>query len=356
MCVSPVLIPNPNYHNTTELIRLTTDTENQYIRVPCNHCPECLAARQSAIVQRVRCLSLDHYIFYCTLTYNKESLPWHTCSNGFKIPYADISDVQKMFKRIRKDNSFGVPFRYFFISERGSKKSRPHFHGLIFIQKHKDDDHLITAQLESRIRKVLFSDWRRNYGSRRVPDWRPLFTFRQKYVAGRRFSNFDCHYVVPYSTEHGSDDVAFYVTKYLLKPSPKENSLQQALKLNLEPDEYDTVWRLVRSRSFSSKGFGAYTDTEIDYVRHCIDKSSNDPEGLKYYNLDGASFPLARYYRRFLSAENAIKSVAARGGPLTLENRDISDKLASVENGNRIRAQVSKRDISEFFTDDNYED
>lgn len=113
MCVSPVLIPNPNYRNTTELIRLTTDTENQFIRVPCNHCPECLAARQSAIVQRVRCLSLDHYIFFCTLTYNKESLPWHTCSDGFKIPYADISDAQKMFKRIRKDNLFGVPFRYF---------------------------------------------------------------------------------------------------------------------------------------------------------------------------------------------------------------------------------------------------
>lgn len=115
MCVSPVLIPNPNYHNKTDLIKRTADTESQYIRVPCNVCSECLAKRQSDLVQRARCMSLDHYIFFCTLTYNKESLPSVTCSNGFSISYADIGDLQKMFKRIRQGNLFGSDFKYFLL-------------------------------------------------------------------------------------------------------------------------------------------------------------------------------------------------------------------------------------------------
>lgn len=59
-------------------------------------------SRQMQVVQRARALCLDHYMYMVTLTYNNESLPVYTCkSTGFQIPYADISDVQKMFKRIR---------------------------------------------------------------------------------------------------------------------------------------------------------------------------------------------------------------------------------------------------------------
>lgn len=353
MCVSPVLIPNPNYHSNVEIIKLTTDTENQFLRVPCNHCSECIALRQSSMVQRVRCLSLDHYIFFSTLTYSNEMLPRHVCSNGYSISYVDVSDLQKMFKRIRKSNSFGREFHYFFVSERGSKRGRPHVHGLIFIEKFKSDDVIFPAQLEKVVRSTLFKEWRRNVGSTRSPLWKPCFSYRSKFVAGKRYSNFDCHYVVPHSTEHGSDDVAFYVSKYLLKSSPKESSLQQALKLNLPDDEYSEVWNIVRSRSLVSKGFGAYTDLERDYVRYCIERSSSLPDGLKYYNSDGNSFPLSRYYRKFLSPLNAVKSVAARGGPLTIDDREMSDKIRSQENGLRIRREVADRDISDFLT---YED
>lgn len=351
MCVSPILIPNPNYNNHTELIQLTTDTESQFIRVPCGVCGECLQKRQSDIVQRCRCLALDHYMFFFTLTYNRESLPHFTTSSGVTINYADYSDIQKMFKRIRKVNAFGREFKYLCVSERGSHKGRPHFHGIIFIQKQKEDDSLYTAVTESKVRNTIFKEWKRNYGSSRNPDWKPLFTYRSKYVAGKRFSNFDCHYIVPHSTEKGSDDVAFYVSKYVLKPSKVEAKLQQALKLNLDEPEYLETWKIVKSRCFWSKGFGAFTELEKNYVRSCVHRSSNDPNGFQYFNADGTKSGLARYYRKYIDADSAIKSVSARGGPLSIDDRPISDKVTSVDNINRIRGDISSRDISEFTTD-----
>lgn len=125
MCVSPVNILNPNFRSDVDLIRRTVNTQDKYLQVPCGVCIECKQQKQMALVQRCRVMSLDHYIFFCTLTYNPESLPIYSV-NGFDIPYADVSDVQKMFKRIRKSDSIGRPFKYFFVSERGKDRGRPH--------------------------------------------------------------------------------------------------------------------------------------------------------------------------------------------------------------------------------------
>lgn len=297
-------------------------------------------------------MSLDHYIFFCTLTYNTESLPSVTCSNGFSISYADIGDLQKMFKRIRQGNLFGSEFKYFFVTERGSAKGRPHVHGLIFIPKKNDDDDLVPSILESKIRDVLFHEWKRNYGSDKFPIWKPLFTYRTKYVAGKRISNFDCHYVVPYSTEKGEDDVAFYVTKYVLKPSDKEKRLQQALSLNLDEHEYNDVWNIVRSRFLCSKGFGASTDLQKQYVRDCIRRSNTNDKGFQYYSRDGSVSPLSRYYRKFVSASDAISSVASRGGPIVYDDRPQDLKDRSIDNGKRIVSEIAKRDLSILIYED----
>lgn len=361
MCVSPVKIPNPNYKSKVAIIQKTTDTLNQYLYVPCNVCPECLMSRQGSLVQRARNMALDHYIFFCTLTYNRESLPVYDCvydkvnEDGSKIhkeyhiPYADISDVQKMFKRIRISKSIPRDWSYFFVSERGTDKGRPHFHGLIFIPKLIDDDKLYPAILETSLRKLILSEWKRNYGSDRSPIWKPLLTYRVKYVAGKRISNYDLHYVVNHSTEKGSDDVAFYVTKYILKPSAKEARLQQALRLNLDEDFYNEVWSVVRSRSFCSKHFGARSDKQVSYVKSCIEKSKTDPSGLKYFNSDGSPFPLSRYYRKYLSLDACITSVAARGGPVYEDDRSITEKIQSVQHGSAILQKARKRDISELY-------
>lgn len=348
MCVSPVRIRNPNKNATSELMRILYDCDSDYINVPCNHCAECVASRQMQLVQRCEVMLADHYLFFCTLTYNSQSLPYVKCSNGVEIPYADISDLQKMFKRIRKANLFGRNFSYFFVTERGSEKGRPHVHGLIFIPKKQTDDKLLPAQLETSVRNVLFKEWRRNYGSNRVPIWKPLFTYRTKVVAGKVFRNFDCHYVVPHSTEKGSTDVSFYVTKYLLKPSDKEDRLQKALRLNLDEDEYNAVWSVVRSRCICSKFFGASSDYEIGLIKASIDKSCNNPEGFKFFS-NGEAKPLARYYRKYITLEPALASAKARGSVYTCDERSQSEKDSSVAHGRMVQETISKHDLSELY-------
>lgn len=300
------------------------------------------------LIQRARIMSLDHYIFFATLTYNPESLPIYNLDDGRTIPYADISDVQKMFKRIRKDNLFLRPFKYFFVSERG-KKGRPHYHGMIFIPKSKEDDTLYPAVMEKHISNTLITEWRRNYGTRRKPVWKPLFTYRVKYAHGKRYCNFDLHYVVPFATEHGSDDVAFYISKYILKPSRREIRLQQALHLNLTPDEFDTVWNVVRSRSFCSLGFGASTDLEKNYIRSCIERSADHLDGLKYYALDGSTQPLSKYYRKLLDPSHAERSFKAR--PEFIDARDLSQIHQVMDKARIIEKQVINKDISTFYPD-----
>lgn len=125
MCVSPTRIRNPNFHIYNSGTRFK-DTESAFINVPCGVCSECVAVRQMSYIQRLQMEETKNHLFFCTLTYNNESLPIHVCSNGHVIRFADVSDVQKMIKRLRKKNAFGRPFRYFGVSELGTKKGRPH--------------------------------------------------------------------------------------------------------------------------------------------------------------------------------------------------------------------------------------
>lgn len=125
MCLSPIRIKNPNLGLTGPNAQFK-DTVSQMINVPCGVCAECVAARQMQYVQRLQMEELVNHVFFCTLTYNNEMLPVVETSTGYRIRYADVSDVQKMFKRLRKRNAFGRPFRYFAVSELGTLKGRPH--------------------------------------------------------------------------------------------------------------------------------------------------------------------------------------------------------------------------------------
>lgn len=361
MCVSPIRIPNPNYGNKTPIIVKTKDTVSRYLNIPCGVCAECLAKRQMDLVQRARNMSLDYYLFFCTLTYDNKHLPSITTSTGFDISFADISDVQKMIKRIRKNNLFKREFKFFFVSERGKEKGRPHFHGLIFLKKYQDDDKLFPAQIEPYLRSVLFKEWRRNTAwtfskkkgvpilNTRKPVYEPLFKYHEKYVGGKLYKNFDLHYVTPHTTENGSDDVSFYVTKYLLKPSDKERRLQQALRLNLSKEEYEDIWSLVKSRCLCSKAFGDATFEQMEHVVRGIELSQDDPTGLKYFIPNGNPQPLAHFYRKYVLPSHALRSVKAVGSPIFDSDRSQSELDQSVIRGDIIQSQVSRRDISELF-------
>lgn len=155
-------------------------------------------------------------------------------------------------------------------------------------------------QLETRGFANVLAEWRRNYGSTRKPVYRPLCTYVRRMIRGELKSTFDFHYVNPSSSSKGMLDVAFYVTKYMMKPSDKALRLQRALKLNLDKDEYDDIWKLVKPVMCASPGLGLSDDVQRSYVRRCIDRSKNtDSEFPRYYSIvDGKSFPLSRYYIR----------------------------------------------------------
>lgn len=174
-----------------------------------------------------------------------------------RIPYADIHHLQLMFKRMRDNNTLGRPFTYLAVSERGKERARPHFHLLFFVPKFPGDDYNTCITLEQALKDMLLRFWSTNVGTRKNPVYERNFTYRQRWIGRRLYRNFDCHYVNPNLTQEGVSDVGFYVTKYIFKDSPKEQSLQQMLSCRLEDASYfSSVWDIVKSRYVASKGLG----------------------------------------------------------------------------------------------------
>lgn len=231
-------------------------------------------------------------------------------STGYDVRFVDTSDVVNMFKRLRRSDAFGRPFRYVGVTELGSKRGRPHVHILFFIPKYDGDSLPLLYDLEHKMFKCVLSEWKRrvNYGVGRSAKFLPCCTYVQRFVRGKLRSTFDLHYVNPVLTDGSVGDVAFYVSKYMIKESDKLKSLQRALKLNLPDDEYADVWKLVKPRWFASPQFGLnssfnclndYTPSPVvlNYIRHCVDVSKSEFDSPKFINpVDGSAFPLGRYY------------------------------------------------------------
>lgn len=354
LCISPVNIPNKSYglFKGTKFAEIF-DITSAYIKVNCGHCSECIRSKQLQIVQRLQMEAKKNYLFFATLTYNQSMIPELVTSTGFSIKYADWRDLQLAFMRIRNNNAFTRPFRYFAVSERGKKKGRPHFHAIILIPKFPDDNEFTPVNLEKVLYQALFKEWRRKVGgSKRSPIYEPLCTFQKKFINGRLYYNYDLHYVVPSPEDNGSD-VAFYVTKYLLKPSDKETRLQQALHLNLPSDEYESVWKVVKSRCDSSLYLGLNGSRSqkadpdlVEYLSRCVSLSEDFP---KFFDYKGNSFPLSRYYKK-------IPSVFTLDDALRLNKHQDLDKsysqlLKAVSDYEKISQTIADRGDFDSFAD-----
>lgn len=357
MCYSPTLIKNPNYGRKDRLAYVV-DNKSQYIPIPCGHCGECVRLRSTGILQRAQLEELFGYPFMISLSYNPESLLYHECSNGFKIPYAPISDLQNMFKRLRKSNALTRRFRYYAITELGGKKGRPHAHILLFLERFKEDSVYTSFNLEKIVFNEVLKEWRRNYGSHREPDYRPLLTFIQKYRGGKLQSTYDCHFVIPSTSSGTTDDVSFYVTKYLVKDSEWKDKIKRGLFSHCPFDEAQEVWNKVRPRSISSLnfGFGIYDDINprktskvarmdilsklesAEIVRSAIDRSSKSEKSARFYDLQtGKPMPLARYWYKFgdiydLEHHKIFLSRQDRIDSVTMDNRSFDSKLLAEQN------------------------
>lgn len=361
MCFSPTYIPNPNYGN--KVLKMV-DTTSRYIPVPCGFCKQCIALKSIYMVQRIQVESLHNHLFYGTLTYNNEMLPRYDV-NGYSIPYADIKDFQLMCKRLNDNLSFGVPFRYFAVSERGSEKGRPHMHCILIVPKFYARQDYQLRNLEWRIKCELLKNWQRNLGSSRSPYFVDLCTYKERVIHGRLFRNFDLHYIEPKLSANGCADAAFYILKYMLKLSDKESRLQQALHLNLDPDDYEKAWSILRSRSWHSLGFGLnssmygrkllYDPEALSYVRKCVDMSDRSLGYPCFFNPDtGVSSPLARWYRsigEIYSYDDALKFFDASGKvDGFVESQDSSLCIRQIDSFLKSKAVADLHSYDDIFT------
>lgn len=307
MCLNPILIKNVNYGYHANSLRGSglanyKDTESQYIAVPCNNCPVCIALRQNYFVQRVQMESFDSAIFFFTLTYNNETLPSVNVA-GRKITYWDISHIQNMFKRIRKHGLL-PPFKYVVALERGTKRHRPHFHGLLFIPfKYfcRFPDNPSRGECNSMaldVQDALLKEWTHNVGSRKFPVYIPNFTD----IKRGNFRNFDCSFVD--TLKQDAEDVSFYVSKYLLKYDEYSNKLKQWIYVN-DPDNFKQLWSLVKPKILYSKGFGNKKSKLVqNFIEDCLYLSIGSTSVYPCYFSphNGKSFPLSRYYYSLIPA------------------------------------------------------
>lgn len=204
------------------------------------------------------------------------------------------------------------------------------------LPKYEDDTFVDCLALESLLWREVLSEWKRNvtdvyiqFRGKTVQDWRhpvwkPLCTYKRLVIRGKVRSNFDLHYVNPGMSSGGVSDVAFYVMKYMMKPSDRAIKLQQALHLNLDEDEYLDVWSKVRPRHFESEALGFGTSEQdlpeffengigvssrrryvvhpkiLSYLRKGIEGSKHlfgEPMPCLPSTVDGKFRPLANYYK-----------------------------------------------------------
>lgn len=318
MCLSPISIRNPYYGSTRYWDNVLHDTKAQMLSIRCGYCSECIAQKQLYLVQRVQMESLDREFFFCTLTYDNEHLPVITTSTGYDIAFADYRHIQLLIKRMTNERFPNL--RTVAVSEFGSKKGRPHFHLLFSLPRAECPDYNSCLSKECELYEYVFNHWAINVGSKRKPLYEPLFTYVERWKNGKLYKNFDLHYVAPSLTSGGVSDVAFYVLKYMLKASPREVRLQQALRLNLPEDEYETVWDLVKPRCVKSLGFGLSPTFDgrkiipsphvVDYIRNCVSSTPREFGFPWYFAPDsGIHFPLSYYYRSkpiFYNSQDAL--------------------------------------------------
>lgn len=288
MCSSPLTIKNPFYRLGNIGMNALHNTVDSKIQVPCGNCPQCICMRQSFFLQRVQMESLRSYLFMFTLTYNDNAL-YYVNIGEYNIAVPELRDVQNMFKRLRKRFK---NIRYTYTSEYGKKLFRPHFHGIIALEKELYPDYRLA---ERELSNYLSLEWRRNLSAERfTSDYIPLYT--PVYSHGRCVT-FDCHYIEPVMNH--DNDVSFYVSKYITKYDSRTTSLLQKIKLdtNLSGEEIIDLTKAIKPRCNTSKDFGDWKFPAIrEYIIKCTQRESLFTYPQYYDIYTGKQMPMSPYY------------------------------------------------------------
>lgn len=251
------------------------------------------------------------------------------------MSYANHHHLQDVIRHFRNDvlsmpEFSGRKMKYLGVSELGGQKGRPHFHLLLFIEKLPSDLVVSSSSLRysgsrnfrpsviTGMTDCLYNwfrdNWAVNVGTKKFPKYEPLYTYIRKPDPSSPTGwkcTFDCHYVSPEATEAGTDDVAFYVSKYIMKASDREVKRKVFLQAALDETTFAKFWRIVRSRMLISKGFGTHSETVVnsdgrheilpdaDVLReinsNCRLDAGKSP-GPVFVTDMGKHRPLSRYY------------------------------------------------------------
>lgn len=98
------------------------------VKVDCGKCLNCRLKKMykwkiRLLMESESIIKKQGFLYFITLTYNNENL--NKLENGV------VYEVQKMLKRIRKNNK-QLKLKYFFVVELGSQTGRLHYHGIFF--------------------------------------------------------------------------------------------------------------------------------------------------------------------------------------------------------------------------------
>lgn len=116
------------------------------------------------------------------------------------------------------------------------------------------------------------------------------------------------HYLNPYSSKNGLEDVAFYVSKYCLKYDKWLEKFKSKLFFSLSDSDFTTAWDYLRPRRLMSKGFGSpYSDDVIAHIAKGVELALNTPSAKYPFFISpvyGNTFPLSPYYRHKLCSSD----------------------------------------------------
>lgn len=255
MCVSPIYIKNKSkgLHSVPDKIfnkdigdiSFLFDDKNS-LAVPCGKCTECKEAR------------LNHYLDPC-IYYSKDYFPFLlSCSIKEKfikylygVSYADTSYVNRFFRNLVINGVIPNDYHYVGVTERGSKRGRPHFHFILFIPKsfviskvgklNRSDEFYVTEFARKYV-KLFWQSYSVNVGTRKNPFYVQI-----------------CDYVVRGNKRSFSldgisgrmDKALYYTLKYNFKQSDYVLIPDEIFGTNLAKQFYNTVRnKILMSRSF----------------------------------------------------------------------------------------------------------
>lgn len=322
MCLSPIRIKNPRFWDLDsrnkfpaffEKLSKIYNTETSYILVPCGTCQECIFTRQNNFVQKIRSESYHNDLYFLTLTYNNSMIPHIFSSDASigRINYPRCRDVALMFKRIRKNNLFGFPFKYFGVSEYGGKRGRPHFHVIISVEKSCSNFYENVERAKARVKhmeNVIKSQWKTRVNkSYKYPIYEPNSSFKGRFINGVWKCPFDFHYIDVADSKNGYADISFYVSKYICKYDERVYKLLKKLYF-VDTDTYIKYHSDIKPHVFQSRGFGSIDFRDISLYRSFVVVGLNNENclGPVYKDFDGKLYPVGVYLENQMIKKHLI--------------------------------------------------